>query len=178
VDGQYGIKPMNCLAHMLIYKSKLRSYRDLPLRYFELGTVHRHEKSGVLHGMLRARAFTQDDAHIICTPEQLIDEIVGVMEFVDYTMKVFGFPYSMELSTRPEKSIGSDEDWAHHRGPHVCPRAGTEYAVNGRRGVLRPNRLQAEGCDRQAVAVRDHQCDCTLPEPSTSFIDSNSEKRR
>ncbi len=110
-DAEYGIKPMNCLAHMLIYKSQIRSYRDLPLRYFELGTVHRHEKSGELHGLLRVRGFTQDDAHILCRPDQLNDEICAIIEFVDDVMKIFGFEYEMELSTRPEKSIGSDEDW-------------------------------------------------------------------
>lgn len=110
-DAEYGIKPMNCLAHMLIYKSQIRSYRDLPLRYFELGTVHRHEKSGELHGLLRVRGFTQDDAHILCRPDQLNDEIYAIIEFVDDVMRIFGFEYEMELSTRPEKSIGTDEDW-------------------------------------------------------------------
>jgi threonyl-tRNA synthetase len=110
-DAEYGIKPMNCLAHMLIYKSQIRSYRDLPIRYFELGTVHRHEKSGELHGLLRVRGFTQDDAHILCRPDQLNDEIYAILAFVDDVMKVFGFEYEMELSTRPEKSIGTDEDW-------------------------------------------------------------------
>jgi threonyl-tRNA synthetase len=107
----YGIKPMNCLAHMLIYKSRLRSYRELPIRYFELGTVHRHERSGVLHGLTRVRQFTQDDAHILCRPDQVEDEIAGVIDFVADVMAVFGFDYEVELSTRPEKSIGSDEDW-------------------------------------------------------------------
>ena len=110
-DAEYGIKPMNCLAHMLIYKSQIRSYRDLPIRYFELGTVHRHEKSGELHGLLRVRGFTQDDAHILCRPDQLNDEIYAILEFVDDVMKIFGFEYELELSTRPEKSIGMDEDW-------------------------------------------------------------------
>ncbi|MGB9628586.1 MAG: threonine--tRNA ligase, partial [Thermodesulfobacteriota bacterium] len=110
-DAEYGIKPMNCLAHMLIYKSKIRSYRDLPLRYFELGTVHRHEQSGELHGLLRVRGFTQDDAHILCRPDQLNDEICAIIDFVDDVMKIFQFEYELELSTRPEKSIGSDEDW-------------------------------------------------------------------
>jgi len=112
IDEQsYGIKPMNCLAHMLIYSSKIRSYRDLPKRYFELGTVHRHERSGVLHGLLRVREFTQDDAHIICAPGQLNDEIKGVLDFVKDVMGIFKFEYDLEISTRPEKSIGSDEDW-------------------------------------------------------------------
>ena len=112
IDEQsYGIKPMNCLAHMLIYRSKIRSYRDLPKRYFELGTVHRHERSGVLYGLLRVREFTQDDAHIICTPAQLNDEIKGVLDFVKDVMGMFNFDYELEVSTRPKKSIGSDEDW-------------------------------------------------------------------
>jgi len=110
-DTEYGIKPMNCLAHMLIFKSQIRSYRDLPIRYFELGTVYRHEKSGELHGLLRVRGFTQDDAHILCRPDQLNDEISSIIEFVDDVMRIFGFEYEMELSTRPEKSIGADGDW-------------------------------------------------------------------
>ncbi len=113
IEGQsYGIKPMNCPGHVLIYKSHTRSYRDLPIRYFELGTVYRHEKSGVLHGLLRVRGFTQDDAHIFCTMEQLTDEITGVIRFADDMLHVFGFDeYEVFLSTRPEKSIGSDAVW-------------------------------------------------------------------
>jgi len=112
IDEQtYGIKPMNCLSHMLIYKSKIRSYRDLPLRYFELGTVHRHEKTGVLHGLLRVRQFTQDDAHILCTPQQLNSEIRAIADFVHYAMGIFGFEYEVELSTQPADYIGTDEDW-------------------------------------------------------------------
>ena len=107
----YGVKPMNCVAHMLIYNTTQRSYRDLPVRLFEFGVVHRHELSGVLHGLMRVRQFTQDDAHIICRPDQLLDEIKGVMTWIQDLMGVFGFEYSMEISTRPEKSIGSDEDW-------------------------------------------------------------------
>lgn len=110
-EVEYGIKPMNCLSHMLIYKSQIRSYRDLPIRYFELGTVYRHEKSGELHGLLRVRGFTQDDAHILCRPDQLNGEICAIIEFIDDVMKIFGFDYEVELSTRPERSIGSDEDW-------------------------------------------------------------------
>jgi len=110
-DVDYGIKPMNCLSHMMVYKNETRSYRDLPQRYFELGTVYRHEKSGVLHGLLRVRAFTQDDAHLLCTPDQLEGEILGVIDFVDHVMSLFGFEYEIEVSTRPEKSIGSEENW-------------------------------------------------------------------
>lgn len=110
-DVAFGVKPMNCLSHMMVFKSEIRSYRDLPQRYFELGTVHRHEKSGVLHGLMRVRAFTQDDAHILCTPEQLNDEIIAIIDFVNYVMGIFGFEYEIEVSTRPEKYIGSLENW-------------------------------------------------------------------
>ena len=110
-DQAYGIKPMNCLAHMLIYNSGVHSYRDLPVRFFELGTVHRHEKSGVLHGLMRVRQFTQDDAHILCRPDQLQEEITGIITFVQDVLAIFGFDYEVEISTRPEKSIGSDVAW-------------------------------------------------------------------
>lgn len=109
---EYVLKPMNCPGHILIYKSHTRSYRDLPLRLFELGTVYRHERSGVLHGLLRVRGFTQDDAHIFCTREQLRDEIQQVLEFIINTIVSFGFKeYEIYLSTRPEKYTGSDEIW-------------------------------------------------------------------
>ena len=112
IDGQeYGLKPMNCIGHIQIFKASGKSYRDLPLRYYEYGTVHRHEKSGVLHGLLRVREFAQDDAHIFCTPEQIKSEIMNVVEFVDKTMEVFGFEYSMEVATKPEKAIGDDDVW-------------------------------------------------------------------
>ena len=112
IDEQdYVIKPMNCPGHILIYKRKLRSYRDLPIRYFELGTVYRYEKSGVLHGLLRVRGFTQDDAHIFCRLDQLEEEVLSVLEFVDYVMRVFKFEYEVSLSTRPEKFAGTIENW-------------------------------------------------------------------
>jgi len=110
-DHEYGLKPMNCIGHIQIFKAAGKSYRDLPLRYYEYGTVHRHEKSGVLHGLLRVREFAQDDAHIFCTPEQIKSEIINVVEFVDKTMQVFGFNYSMEIATKPEKAIGDDDVW-------------------------------------------------------------------
>ncbi|MBU2540296.1 MAG: threonine--tRNA ligase [Candidatus Omnitrophica bacterium] len=111
-EKEYALKPMNCPGHILIYKSKLRSYRDLPLRLFELGTVYRYEKSGVLHGLLRVRGFTQDDAHIFCCQEDLKDEIKNVIDFVLDTMKVFGFnDIHIELSTQPEKYIGQPQQW-------------------------------------------------------------------
>ena len=110
-EQEYGIKPMNCLGHIQIFKQTQKSYRDLPLRYYEYGVVHRHEKSGVLHGLLRVREFTQDDAHIFCTPEQIAPEVLEVVEFVDSVMKLFGFEYTMEIATKPEKAIGDDAVW-------------------------------------------------------------------
>ena len=107
----YAIKPMNCPGGMLVYKSQPRSYRDLPIRMGELGLVHRHEKSGQLHGLMRVRCFTQDDAHIFMTQEQITDEIKGVVRLIDEVYSLFGFKYHVELSTRPEDSMGSDEDW-------------------------------------------------------------------
>ncbi len=112
IDGQeYGIKPMNCIGHIQVFKQTGKSYRNLPLKYYEYGVVHRHEKSGVLHGLLRVREFTQDDAHIFCTPEQIANEVIGVVEFVDSVMKLFEFEYTMEISTKPEKAIGDDAVW-------------------------------------------------------------------
>ena len=110
-DMDFCIKPMNCPGGILVYKRKPHSYRDLPIRMGELGIVHRHELSGALHGLMRVRCFTQDDAHIFCTPDQLMDEIFGVINLIDSVYKVFGFEYDLELSTRPEDSMGSDEDW-------------------------------------------------------------------
>ncbi len=109
--NEYAVKPMNCPGHVMIFQSDVRSYRDLPMRISEFGTVYRHELSGVVHGLMRARGFTQDDAHIFCTAEQVHDEVIGMLDFVDYVMGVFGFEYSAEVSTRPEKSIGDDADW-------------------------------------------------------------------
>jgi threonyl-tRNA synthetase len=110
-DMPYRVKPMNCPGHIIMYKTRNHSYRDLPLRWAELGTVYRYEKSGVLHGMLRVRGFTQDDAHIFCTPEQLADEIAGVVELIRLMLTTFGFEYTAYLATRPEKAIGSPEVW-------------------------------------------------------------------
>jgi len=121
-DEDYAIKPMNCPGGVLVYKSEPRSYRDLPLRMGELGIVHRHEKSGQLHGLMRVRCFTQDDAHIFMTPEQIRGEIKGVVNLIDEVYQLFGFKYHVELSTRPENSMGSDEDW--------------EMATDGLRGAL------------------------------------------
>lgn len=126
-DTDFAIKPMNCPGGMLVYKSEPRSYRDLPLRIGELGLVHRHEKSGELHGLMRVRCFTQDDAHIFMTPEQITSEIKGVVRLIDTVYSLFGFKYHVELSTKPENSIGSDEDW--------------ELATNGLREALEEMQL-------------------------------------
>ncbi|MCR5845081.1 MAG: threonine--tRNA ligase [bacterium] len=109
--AEYGVKPMNCPGHVLLYKANLHSYRDLPIRYFEFGTVYRHEMSGVVHGLLRARGFTQDDAHVICTEDQVVDEVIAILDLVHHIMATFGFDYTAEISTRPEKSIGTDDMW-------------------------------------------------------------------
>ncbi|MUU52060.1 threonine--tRNA ligase [Helicobacter pylori] len=110
-EQEYGIKPMNCVGHIKVYQSTLHSYRDLPLRFYEYGVVHRHEKSGVLHGLLRVREFTQDDAHIFCSFEQIQSEVSAILDFTHKIMQAFDFSYEMELSTRPAKSIGDDKVW-------------------------------------------------------------------
>lgn len=166
-DQEYGLKPMNCLAHMLIYKSKIRSYRDLPIRYFELGKVNRHEKSGVLHGLLRVREFTQDDAHIICRPDQLLDEIIGILKFVQDIMGLFGFEYEVEISTRPEKSIGTDEDWdrATNALKQALEHIGLEYDICPGEGAFYGPKIDIKLKDAlnrkwQCATI---QCDFTLP---------------
>ncbi len=126
-EQEYGIKPMNCIGHIQIFKQSGKSYRDLPLKYYEYGVVHRHEQSGVLHGLLRVREFTQDDAHIFCTPQQIASEVIDIIEFVDSVMKLFGFEYSMEVATKPEKAIGDDEVW--------------ELATQGLKDALTENNL-------------------------------------
>lgn len=184
VDGQtYGIKPMNCLSHMLIYKSKIRSYRDLPLRYFELGTVHRHEKTGVLHGLMRVRQFTQDDAHILCMPEQLNAEIRAIADFVNYAMGIFGFEYEVELSTRPEHSIGSDSDWdlATHALENALKDNDIRYEVNEGDGAFYGPKIDFKLKDalKRKWQCATIQCDFTLPERfDLSYIGADGEKHR
>lgn len=184
IDKQsYGIKPMNCLAHMLIYGSSIRSYRDLPKRYFELGVVHRHERSGVLHGLLRVREFTQDDAHILCTPEQLDEEIKGVIRFVQEVMAIFGFDYTLEISTRPENSIGSDEDWERATKALVAAveDAGLPYRINEGDGAFYGPKIDVKLKDAlerlwQCATI---QCDFTLPDRfNLSFVGRDGQKHR
>ncbi len=131
-DTDFAVKPMNCPGGMLVYKSEPHSYRDLPLRIGELGLVHRHEKSGQLHGLMRVRCFTQDDAHIFMTPEQIPSEIKGVISIIDEVYKLFGFKYHVELSTRPEDSMGSDEDWetATNGLKSALDDLGLDYVIN------------------------------------------------
>ena len=184
IDEQsYGIKPMNCLAHMLIYRSKIRSYRDLPKRYFELGTVYRHERSGVLRGLFRVREFTQDDAHIICTPGQLNDEIKGVLDFVRDVMDVFKFDYELEVSTRPEKSIGTDEDWdlAIKALKNAMEDSHLQYDINEGDGAFYGPKIDVKlrdalGRKWQCATI---QCDFTLPERfDLVYIDKDGQKHR
>ena len=170
IEGrEYAIRPMNCPGHMLIYKSHQRSYRDLPIRYFELGTVYRHEKSGVLHGLLRARGFTQDDAHIFCLPEQLSDEITGVIEFAQDALKDFGFTeFSVSLSTKPHKYIGRDENWTMARRAleEALERNGLDYDINEGEGAFYGPKIDIKLKDAlgrfwQCATI---QCDFALPE--------------
>lgn len=131
-DEEYAVKPMNCPGAILVYKLDMHSYKELPLRWGELGLVHRHEKSGALHGLMRVRCFTQDDAHIFMLPEQIKDEIIGVYKLIDKLYKLFGFTYNVELSTRPENSMGSDEDWENATAAlkAALDESGVPYVIN------------------------------------------------
>jgi threonyl-tRNA synthetase len=184
IDGvSYGIKPMNCVGHMFVYRSRIRSFRDLPLRLFELGTVMRHEKSGVLHGLTRVRQFTQDDAHIFCTPGQVGEEISGVLGFVKDMMDAFGFDFELELSTRPEKSIGTDEEWelATRALRGALEGTGREYEVNEGDGAFYGPKIDVKLKDAigrrwQCATI---QCDFTLPERfDLSFVDQDNQRKR
>lgn len=184
VEGQkYGLKPMNCLAHMIIYQSTIRSYRDLPLRYFELGTVHRHERAGVLHGLSRVREFTQDDAHIFCAPEQLDQEIKGIIDFVATVMKIFEFEFEMELSTRPPKSIGTDQDWERATSSlrRVLDNNNFSYQINEGEGAFYGPKIDItlkDVLDRkwQCATI---QCDFSLPERfDLTYSGKDGEKHR
>jgi threonyl-tRNA synthetase len=168
-DEDYVVKPMNCPGHILIYKSQTRSYRDLPVRYFELGTVYRQEKAGVLHGLLRVRGFTQDDAHIFLRPEQIKNEVIGVIDFVFDTMKDFGFnDLHIELSTRPEKYIGSLENWDRATASlkDALDTKGLKYDINEGDGAFYGPKIDiklkdAIGRQWQCGTI---QCDFALPE--------------
>jgi len=139
VEGaRYRPKPMNCPGHIAIYQSRQHSYRDLPIRMAEFGTVYRYERSGVLHGMLRVRGFTQDDAHVFCTPEQVEDEIVRLLDLVDEMLTTFGYPYTVELATRPDKALGTDAQWegAQNMLAGVLEKRGKEFQIDEGGGVF------------------------------------------
>jgi len=183
-EKEYVIKPMNCPGHTLIYKSKTRSYKDLPIRFFELGTVYRHEKAGVLHGLLRVRGFTQDDAHIFCLPEQLRSEIKSIIDFVFDTMKVFGFDeVGIELSTRPAKSIGSDEDWslATSALQDALKEKGLAYDVNEGDGAFYGPKIDIKLKDalKRKWQCATIQCDFALPKRfNLSYIDAEGKEKQ
>ncbi|MDP2929905.1 MAG: threonine--tRNA ligase [Candidatus Omnitrophota bacterium] len=168
-NQEYAIKPMNCPNHIMVYKSKTRSYKDLPLKLFELGTVYRNEKSGVLHGLLRVRGFTQDDAHIFCLKEQVEDEIIKVIDFVIDTLNAFGFEeFSIELSTRPAKSIGSDSDWKLAEAALInsLNRKSLNYEVNEGEGAFYGPKIDIKLKDalKREWQCATIQCDFALPE--------------
>ncbi|MFH1691865.1 MAG: threonine--tRNA ligase [Candidatus Omnitrophota bacterium] len=183
-DAEYAVKPMNCPGHILIYKSCLRSYKEMPVRFFELGTVCRHEKSGVLHGLLRVRSFTQDDAHIFCLPSQVKTEIKGVLDFVFDVMKLFGFEsFNIELSTRPEKSIGTDQDWqmATDALRASLDEKGLEYDINEGDGAFYGPKIDIKLRDAigrywQCATI---QCDFALPEKfDLTYVDTDGKNYR
>lgn len=182
-DIDYGIKPMNCPGGMIVYKNSLHSYKELPIRAGELGLVHRHEKSGQLNGLFRVRCFTQDDAHIFCLPDQIQDEIKGVMKLVDEVYSKFGFDYTIELSTRPEDSMGADELWEMAEGAlkQVLKDTGKEYALNEGDGAFYGPKIDFHIKD---CLGRDWQCgtiqlDFQMPERfDLTYIGEDGEKHR
>ncbi|MBQ7585524.1 MAG: threonine--tRNA ligase, partial [Desulfovibrionaceae bacterium] len=182
-EDQYGIKPMNCVGHMLIYNNELRSYKELPKRFFELGLVHRHEKSGVLHGLLRVRQFTQDDAHILCTEEQLEGEILGVIRLIQDLMQLFGFNYKILISTRPKDSIGTDQAWevATKALIEAVKAAHLDYTLNEGDGAFYGPKIDVVLLD---CIGREWQCstiqvDFTLPERfELVYVGQDGERHR
>jgi len=183
-EKEFVLKPMNCPGHILIYKSKNRSYKELPIRFFELGTVYRNEKAGVLHGLLRVRGFTQDDAHIFCRSEQLKDEIKGIIDFVFDTMKVFGFTeVEIELSTRPQKYIGSEQNWqeATQALEESLKEKGLSYDVNVGEGAFYGPKIDIKLKDAlnrkwQCATI---QCDFALPQRfNLTYADSDGREKQ
>ena len=182
-EEDFAIKPMNCPGGLVVYKSQPRSYRDLPLRMGELGLVHRHEKSGALHGLFRVRCFTQDDAHIFMTPEQITDEIKGVVRLIDEVYALFGFEYKIELSTRPEDSMGSDEDWemATNGLKKALDELGRDYVINEGDGAFYGPKIDFHLVD---AIGRTWQCgtiqlDFQLPQRfETEYIGADGEAHR
>ena len=179
-EVEYGIKPMNCVGHIKVYQNSIRSYRELPLRFYEYGVVHRHEKSGVLHGLLRVREFTQDDAHIFCRPEQIENEVNNILRFTHKIMNAFGFSYEMELSTRPEQSIGEDSVWesATLALQNALASNNISYQVDEGGGAFYGPKIDIKITD---AIGRKWQCgtiqiDMNLPERfNLSYVDENNE---
>lgn len=182
-DGDYAIKPMNCPGSMLCYKRKMWSYRDFPIRMGELGQVHRHELSGALHGLMRVRTFTQDDAHIFMLPEQIKDEIVGVARFIDDVYNMFGFKYHIELSTRPEDSMGTDEEWgmAEDALRSAMEELGVPYVVNEGDGAFYGPKLDfhLEDSIGRTWQCGTIQLDLQMPQRfDLTYVGSDNEKHR
>ncbi|MBN2898110.1 MAG: threonine--tRNA ligase [Clostridia bacterium] len=182
-EEDYAIKPMNCPGGMLVFDSEMRSYKDLPLRMGEVGRVHRHELSGALHGLMRVRAFTQDDAHIFMLPEQIKDEIKGVAMLIDEVYKTFGFKYHVELSTRPEKSMGSDEDWAYAEASlkAALEELNLEYVLNEGDGAFYGPKIDfhLEDCIGRTWQCGTIQLDMQLPQQfDLNYIGKDGEKHK
>ena len=184
IDGEdYAIKPMNCPGSLLAYKRKMWSYRELPVRMGELGQVHRHELSGALHGLMRVRTFTQDDAHIFMLPEQIKDEVIGVVKFIDDVYKMFGFTYHIELSTRPDDSMGTDEEWetAENALREAMESIGVPFVINEGDGAFYGPKLDFHLEDSLG---RTWQCgtiqlDMQMPQRfDISYVGSDGEKHR
>lgn len=182
-EVEYGIKPMNCVGHIKVYQNSLHSYRELPLRFYEYGVVHRHEKSGVLHGLLRVREFTQDDAHIFCRPSQIASEVESIIDFTQKIMNAFGFSYEMEISTKPEKSIGSEEVWeeATQALKGALERCGITYKIDEGGGAFYGPKIDIKITD---AIGRKWQCgtvqiDMNLPERfALTYTDENNSTRQ
>lgn len=182
-ERDFAVKPMNCPGGMLIYKTNLHSYRDLPLRLAEVGTVHRHEKSGVLHGLFRVRVFTQDDAHIFMTPDQIQDEVVGIIDFVHEVYSVFGLEYAVELSTRPEKSIGTKEMWdrATEALRNALDTKGIAYKINEGDGAFYGPKIDfhVRDCLKRSWQCATIQLDFAMPEKfDLEYVGSDGETHR
>ena len=182
-EQEYGIKPMNCVGHIKVYQSEIRSYRDLPLKFFEYGVVHRHEKSGVMHGLFRVREFTQDDAHIFCAPNQIKENVLEILNFVENIMKTFNFDYEMEISTRPDKAIGDEKVWeiATNALKEALDENGYKYGIDEGGGAFYGPKIDIKITD---ALKRKWQCgtiqvDFNLPERfDLAYIDENNEKQQ
>ena len=182
-DVDFGVKPMNCPGGMLVYKNSLHSYRDLPIRMGELGLVHRHEKSGELNGLFRVRCFTQDDAHIFCTPEQIESEIVRLMKLINKVYSIFGFEYTVELSTRPENSMGSEEEWnmAESALKKALEHEKVQYVINEGDGAFYGPKIDfhIKDCLGREWQCGTIQLDFQMPERfDLTYIGEDGEKHR